>query len=322
MVRYAIYCIFCGDSVYIGRTKDVIHRMVRHGNPPFWAVLEIVEGEESGADRERYWMERFESLGATLLNKRSAVRGFLARPQPLRLLSWLKEQVTKYWDSDECLLWPYSTRGPGYGQVPVGNGKADYTHIVAWKFANPGQVIPKGMDVMHGDTCSRRCFNRNHLTLGTRRQNMESAKRLGRTRGPGAATAGEKNGRAVLTQAKVMRIRELSATGLSERKIAAHFDVGRTTIQRIVKRETWAHLPADEILARPLRRNKIVNLWVQSEGSRELLEIVLPITIHIGPALWELRDANGTDYFFDFEGYYDGWGGALPLRTAREQAAS
>lgn len=97
---------------------------------------------------------------------------------------------------------------------------------------------------MHSKRCmSKRCFNPNHLTRGTRQENMDTARELGSMKGPGDKTAGEKNGRAVLTQAKVTRVRELYAQGLSDRKLAKQFGVGRTTVQRIVNGETWKHVP-------------------------------------------------------------------------------
>jgi hypothetical protein len=244
MVRYDIYFISCGDCGYVGRTNNVRRRMCQHGQPPIWAILETVDGEDRSAERERFWKRYFESHGVVLLNRREVVCGFVARPRPLKQLTWLKEQVSKYWESNECLLWPHSTRGSGYGQVPIGEGKADYAHIVAWKFAHPGQIIPKGMDVMHSEVCiSRRCFNQNHLTLGTRQQNMDTAKGLGRMKGPTfGTTTGENNGRAKLSAARVLRIRQLYMEGMSQRQIARKMGVVRGTIQFIVTGKNWAHL--------------------------------------------------------------------------------
>jgi len=217
--------------------------MSQHGQPPVWAVLETVEGEDRSAERERFWKRRLEALGVELLNRREVVCGFVAKTKPLAQLQWLKDQVAKHWGSTDCLLWPYSTRGLGYGQVPVGEGRADYAHVVAWKFAHPGQVIPKGMKVMHSEGCiSKRCFNQNHLTLGTHQENMDTAKKLGQMKGPEGYRAGVKNGRAKLTEAAVLRIRELYAEGMSQRKIARKMGVVRGTVQFIVTGKNWSHL--------------------------------------------------------------------------------
>jgi hypothetical protein len=248
MIKIVIYCVFCGDSVYIGRSNNIRQRMVQHGHPPFWAILETIEDENQeeadrrGEERETFWTKQFESFGVVLLNKRSPVR-FRGKPRPLKKLAFLNEAIQAHGDSDACLIWPYSATGEnGYGQVPVGNGKNEYAHRLAWKKAHPGEIIPEGMDVRHGDECSRRCFNQKHLKLGTRQQNMDDAKRLGRMKGPGVKTAGESNGRHKLTAAKATRVRELYASGMSQRQIARKMGVCRGTIQFITSGKNWAHL--------------------------------------------------------------------------------
>lgn len=247
MEERVIYCVFCFDSVYIGRTKNIRRRMVQHGHPPFWAILETVVGLEKAHEREAFWIDYFESRGVELLNRYEARRVSDRSTRPLKQLAWLKEAIAKHGTSNDCLLWPFSTRGQaGYGQVPIGNGKADSAHVVSWKLAHPGESIPAGMKVMHDKVCvSSRCFNPNHLTVGTHQQNMDTAKELGHMNGPGeGATRGEKNGRAILTQAKVTKIRELYAKGeLGHRRIAAKMGVSRSLVQQIVQGKAWSHLP-------------------------------------------------------------------------------
>jgi HNH endonuclease len=162
----------------------------------------------------------------------------------LRQLEFLRNALRKHGKTDQCLLWPYSTRGQmGYGQVPIGNGKADSVHRVAWRELH-GE-IPEGKDVMH--TCDTpRCFAEKHLVLGTRLDNMQDAAKKGRIPGPGKLVAGEKNGRAVLTPAQVMKIRERHAQGWGLRPLARSFGVGRTTVQKIIQGKLWSHLPAVE----------------------------------------------------------------------------
>jgi hypothetical protein len=244
MEERVIYCIFSDDSVYIGRTKNIRRRMVQHRHPPFWAILEKVKGGfHQACDREESWVGYFREQGIRVLNKYWPRRCPDRSSRPLKQYEWLKAAIKKHGDSKECLLWPFSTCGK-YGQVPIGGGRADYAHRVAWKLKHPGEIIPEGMKIMHDKHCvSELCFNPNNLTLGTHQQNMDTAKELGHMQGPGkGATAGEKNGRAVLSQSEVTKIRQLNAEGWSERKLAKRFGVGRTTIQRIVKGETWTHL--------------------------------------------------------------------------------
>jgi hypothetical protein len=71
-----IYAIFCGDSVYVGRTRRLKGRIGRdHANPPFWAVMETINGPQGLRQAERKWMEYFESRGVVLLNRIKASSG-------------------------------------------------------------------------------------------------------------------------------------------------------------------------------------------------------------------------------------------------------
>jgi hypothetical protein len=136
----------------------------------------------------------------------------------------------------------------GYGQVPVGNGRARSAHRVAYEHTHPGEVIPEGMDVMHAEHCpNKHCFNPNHLSIGTRQDNVDTAVKLGHVRGCDGKTTGEKNGRATLTEAEVIHIRAMNASGKGHRKIAREVGRSRTLIQRIVQRKLWAHLPPVQI---------------------------------------------------------------------------
>jgi hypothetical protein len=243
-----IYCIFCPDSVYIGRTKNIRRRMIQHGHPPFWAILETVKSFSAAHLGETFWVNYFKSRGAIVLNKRQPRRVSDRSTRPLKQLEWLREAIKKHGDSNECLLWPFSTRGQmRYGQVPIGNNKADAAHVVAWKESHPGEKIPQGLKIMHSDICVPRCFNPNHLSVGTQKQNMEAAKRLGRCKGPGDKTQGEKNGHAVLTDAKVRQIRALYAKGnIGHRPLAKKMGVCRSLVQQIVQGKAWAHLLKEE----------------------------------------------------------------------------
>jgi hypothetical protein len=238
-----VYFISCGDCGYVGRTKDIRHRMSQHGQPPIWAILETVEGEKRGAEQEAHWKRHFESLGVKLLNKREVVCGFTTRPRPLKQLAYLREQVELALKrkTERCIIWPFSLRGSGYGQVPIGNGKADSAHVVAWKVAHPGEEIPVGFEIMHSKECGseRRCFNPNHLKPGTRKSNMRTAMELGHINGPGDKTAGEKNGRAKLTTEQIAEIRRRYAAGESQRKLGGEYGVVHATIHYIVAGKHW-----------------------------------------------------------------------------------
>lgn len=59
---------------------------------------------------------------------------------------------------------------------------------------------------------------------------------------PVSRSKGQKHPFAKLTEADVRKIRELSASGLSQREIAVRFNVSRGTIEPILKGETWKHV--------------------------------------------------------------------------------
>ena len=83
---------------------------------------------------------------------------------------------------DDCWLWTASTDQDGYGlitvRVRVGRHVKKRAHRLAWEWANGRK--PGHNKVCH--TCDNpRCVNPAHLWLGTNKQNMEDAKRKGRT---------------------------------------------------------------------------------------------------------------------------------------------
>ena len=53
---------------------------------------------------------------------------------------------------------------------------------------------------------------------------------------------GSKNGKAKLTESKVLLIRQLFNSGLTRKELSKRFDVSLTTINRIVNRQTWKHV--------------------------------------------------------------------------------
>jgi len=100
-------------------------------------------------------------------------------------LLWCKPEVAvaRFWKSvdkrgpDECWPWTAQLRWDGYGRFVVMR-KPQWAHRYSWELHN-GRPIPKGAEVMH--SCHNpACVNPKHLSLGTHKENMEEAKRLGR----------------------------------------------------------------------------------------------------------------------------------------------
>jgi hypothetical protein len=56
------------------------------------------------------------------------------------------------------------------------------------------------------------------------------------------AVLGSKNPNSVLTEADVLRMRDLAAQGTSTKELVRMYGVAAATISRIVNRRTWSHI--------------------------------------------------------------------------------
>lgn len=163
-----------------------------------------------------------------------------------------------------CWVWTGGCDGCGYGTIGLGPSKGvGKASRVAWKLER-GE-IPDGLCVLHH--CDNPpCVRDEHLYLGTQKQNAADREQRGRgnqpcgarhgsktkpesvkrgddhwtRRYPGSA-AGEKNPKAKLTKRIVTAIRKAHrAGGVLYEDLAMKYGVDKTTVGRIVRRETWA----------------------------------------------------------------------------------
>lgn len=132
----------------------------------------------------------------------------------------------------------------GYGRVSI-KGKIVGAHRAAYCKQN-GLTLDsiKGFVVMH--SCDNpSCVNPSHLSVGTHRDNFDDMVAKGRYRGgwkniPSAS--GEKNGRSVLTENDVAKIREAYKPRCKingGRALARKFGVDQKTISFLVNNKTW-----------------------------------------------------------------------------------
>src|SRR5271157_775349 len=98
------------------------------------------------------------------------------RPDPIDLKGRL-ERLSVPEPNTGCHLWCGTvTKSTGYGEVKV-NGRKTTAHRASW-LAHRGEV-PAGLVIMHA--CDvRLCINPDHLSVGTRRENMLDMARKGR----------------------------------------------------------------------------------------------------------------------------------------------
>jgi hypothetical protein len=138
-----------------------------------------------------------------------------------------------------CWEWPGSSNPQtGYGQLSEwASGKRILrtAHRVSYS-AFKGPVTDR-LQVLH--RCdNRRCFNPQHLFLGTQQDNMDDMDAKGRRRTLPAI--GERHGAAKATVEIVATIR---ASDASVPLLAREFGLSESAIWAIRKYKTWRHLP-------------------------------------------------------------------------------
>lgn len=134
---------------------------------------------------------------------------------------------------DECWPWIGSLTKHGYGSLGFA-GKVTRAHRAAWILTNgdPGEL-----HILH--TCdNRKCCNPAHLYAGTHDDNVADMVQRRRRKGIGA---GEKNGRAKLTQEQAENIRQIYALEqYSQEQIGEIFGVSQHAISKIVRNKRYA----------------------------------------------------------------------------------
>ena len=132
----------------------------------------------------------------------------------------------------ECVEFTGYRNSNGYGELTY---RGEFTLAHRASFERHHGPIPDGLIVCH--TCDNPpCINPDHLYAGTHADNGRD--KAGRDR----STRGMKNAAAKLADAEVLEIRRLRGRGWNYARLAAHFNVGKTTIGRVVRRENWKHV--------------------------------------------------------------------------------
>jgi hypothetical protein len=148
--------------------------------------------------------------------------------EELLLIARLAKQRVE--DENGCWNWTGARTADGYGVLWV-SGPMYVHRLSATVFLgfDPGDE----RFVLH-QCDNRRCFNPNHLSVGTHGDNMEDARRKG------------KMAKKLRAQDVIEIRRQLPSH--THRELAATYNVSPTTIGQIARGETWRHVtePAPE----------------------------------------------------------------------------
>ena len=137
-----------------------------------------------------------------------------------------------------CWIWESTIANKKYGQFWL-HGKYEGAHRIAWFITNGVLSLPDGFEVCH--KCDNPpCVNPDHLSLGTRSDNMKDM--CNKSRNHHNHAVGSKSSNAKLTEKKVIGIRELSDNGYSDSTIGKWFNIDKSTINRIVNNKIWRHV--------------------------------------------------------------------------------
>ena len=126
----------------------------------------------------------------------------------------------------------------GYAQVLMAQTAGDkfkttkVHQLVALAFLGPR---PEGEWVLHGPN-GKKDNSVQNLYYGTPARNVDDKWR------DGTVIIGEKHHKAKLNEADVIDIRRLYGQGLTQKEIAARYNIGRTAVGKIISKQNWRWL--------------------------------------------------------------------------------
>ncbi len=166
-----------------------------------------------------YWCEE---IGGNMMSRARAGRG-----DGMKFL--LQHADTK---SEDCVLWPYSKTGLGYGSITF-EGRTQAANRVMLILTCG---LPEGRFVAAHTCRNKSCINPNHLRWASNSENQSDRVKDG-TSNRGSACGSNK-----LSEDQVLEIIRLHRSGISRRALAQQFDVTVWTVHAIFQGKSWTWL--------------------------------------------------------------------------------
>jgi hypothetical protein len=152
---------------------------------------------------------------------------------PDELREWIMGHHTK--DHNDCWIWNGGKNSAGYGCYSK-NHRMHLVHRFSME-DKLGRKLLDTEDVRHlcpGEP-NRACYNPEHLSVGTRKENMEDMVRHGHSQ------KGSRNYQSKLTEEDVLSIRALWGMFVL-RELGEMYGVDPALISLIVRRKIWKHV--------------------------------------------------------------------------------
>ena len=131
-----------------------------------------------------------------------------------------------------CWEWSGSFGHGGHGLFRVGD-KLFLAHKLAYLWS--GRKIKPGQVLLHA--CDNpRCVNVKHLKAGSIQDNVRDRSKKNRD------AKGENNGKSVLKNKDIKKIRRLKTRGFTETQISILFGVSRSAINHVLNSRSWGYL--------------------------------------------------------------------------------
>jgi hypothetical protein len=159
-------------------------------------------------------------------------KGFVstpANPGRSEMMIWIRD-VALTWQSDECLIWPYSRNSTGYGTFGRAK-KRHYAHRYICALVHGEPPTPKHHAAHSCGSGVNGCVNHRHLAWKTNRDNQLDRRVQG--------TATVRRNR--LTVDQVIEIRKLKGVHVPA-VLSKQFGVSEANIRKIHNREIWTSI--------------------------------------------------------------------------------